>query len=162
MYFEASLDTFSILLTSVLTGIILIIVIRNIIAGLNDLVIVFFTLLMVILLLLPLLYKINGYEIDSGKLIIDRVAYKIEIDIEDVKKVELLNPDDMEHSSRTFANGGLFGYYGKYKNPKIGAFKMYATQRSNRVLVVLENEDKIVITPDNLELYHVLRKMVAI
>jgi hypothetical protein len=50
---------------------------------------------------------------------------------------------------RTFGNGGLFGYTGKYYNSRFGKMTWYCTQRKNYVLLILSDKKKIVITPDN-------------
>lgn len=75
--------------------------------------------------------------------------------------ISMLSNKDMSGAIRTFGNGGLFGYTGKYYNNRFGKMTWYCTQRKNYILIILTNNKKIVITPDNpAELLMELRKYV--
>jgi hypothetical protein len=55
--------------------------------------------------------------------------------------------DDMHLTIRTFGVGGLFGYFGNFRNSVIGKIAMYATRRDKTILV--ETLDKrLILTPD--------------
>ena len=56
----------------------------------------------------------------------------------------------MRRSIRTFGNGGLFAFVGRYRNRLIGPYRAYATDLHKTV--VLRFTDKtIVITPEEPE-----------
>lgn len=53
---------------------------------------------------------------------------------------------------RTFGVGGLLGYFGKFYTPQIGHMTFYATQRTNRILIVDKQGKKFLLTPDDISL----------
>ena len=59
-----------------------------------------------------------------------------------------ISNNDMGLTIRTFGVGGLFGYFGKFFNSKIGRLTMYGTRRNNTVLIETDNK-KIILTPDD-------------
>lgn len=54
----------------------------------------------------------------------------------------------MKRSIRTFGNGGLFCFAGKFGNQKIGAFRAYATD-SHLAVILRFTEKVLAVTPDN-------------
>ena len=116
------------------------------------------TAIMVTLLLLSIylgiyLFRPTAYEIRSQQVIIHRPLRNKILERVNISKAELLGPSALRHTIRTFGNGGLFGYYGKFSNAKIGNMTWYATNRANAVLLEMTGGDKIVITPDNAEAF---------
>jgi hypothetical protein len=105
------------------------------------------------------LHSIKSYQVTVTSLIIKRPfeRFDVEFPLSEIKKVELLNDTTMQRTTRIVGNDGSFGYTGSYLNPNIGHFTMYATQHKNRVLIVL-NKEKIIISPDDTGMVHVLNK----
>ena len=66
--------------------------------------------------------------------------------------------DEIVTLIRTFGNGGLFGYYGKFYSSKLGNITLYATQSRNRVLIKTIHGTQIMITPDDLSLVEALQE----
>lgn len=120
----------------------------------NISIIIFF----ILLILLTWMYSPVSYYLNDDYLIINRHFGKVYIKIKDIKNIEKLNDDDVKGTIRYFGVGGLFGYYGKYYIPNYGKVKFYATQNKNRILIETTNNEKILITPDNIDLYNELRK----
>jgi hypothetical protein len=71
----------------------------------------------------------------------------------DIKSIELLDKESLKGTIRTFGVGGLFGYWGKFSNNKIGVMTWYATKRENAVLITTFSNKKVLLTPDNPELF---------
>jgi hypothetical protein len=90
------------------------------------------------------------YSIESGKLIIRRPWKNVVIDRDKITHVELLKDEKLKKSIRTFGSGGLFGFFGKFYNAKIGNMIWYAT-RMNRVVLVQAENKNIILTPDEAE-----------
>lgn len=63
-----------------------------------------------------------------------------------------MNPGSLIGSIRLFGVGGLFGYYGKYYNFKMGHMTLYTTQKRNRILMTMITGKKIIISPDDLNI----------
>lgn len=122
----------------------------------NISVIIFFILLIV----LTWMYSPVSYYLNDEYLIINRHYGKVYIKIKDIKNIEKLTDDDVKGTIRYFGVGGLFGYYGKYYIPAFGKVKFYATQNKNRILIETINNEKILITPDNIELFNEIRKKI--
>jgi hypothetical protein len=69
----------------------------------------------------------------------------------DIKTVEHIDKNDLKWSIRIFGVGGLFGYWGKFRNKKMGSMTWYATRRNNVVLVTTIHQKKIILTPNEPE-----------
>ncbi|MBS4044542.1 MAG: hypothetical protein KGZ59_12085 [Chitinophagaceae bacterium] len=69
----------------------------------------------------------------------------------EIISVGQLEKEKLKGTIRTFGVGGLFGYFGKFYNNKIGVMTLYATRRSNYVLIKTSANKKIILTPDNPE-----------
>lgn len=92
-----------------------------------------------------------NYTLTSDQLIISRLFPNVSIDRNDIKSLELLNEQDIRSSVRTLGVGGLFGYFGKFANLKLGSMTWYATRTDRTVLVRTVDERKIILTPDEPE-----------
>jgi len=97
------------------------------------------------------LFHPNSYSIRDGNLIIHRLINTRQIILSDILKIREVSKDEMGWVVRTFGNGGIFGYYGKFYNRTFGSMTWYASRRERFILMELSNHEKIVITPDNLD-----------
>ncbi|MFM2361037.1 MAG: hypothetical protein RLY16_3030 [Bacteroidota bacterium] len=112
---------------------------------------IFSTMLLSLIYLGTFLFRPIRYSITDEKLIIHRPLLDIKIDRTTIEKVEQLENDQLSCAVRIFGVGGLFGYWGKFSNSKIGSMTWYATRRSNAVLVTTIHNKKIVLTPNEPE-----------
>jgi hypothetical protein len=94
-------------------------------------------------------------------LIIERPVGKKIFRLSDITSVEVPSKESMRWTIRTFGNGGLFGYWGKFTNKTYGNMTWYATRRSNYILIKIK-ERQIVITPDDISLAQSIRSQLAI
>ena len=104
--------------------------------------------LLVLICLFCLLFRPINYVLTSDHLIIHRLFNDIKIKRKDILTVREVSKVDMGLTIRTFGVSGLFGYFGRFSNSKIGKLTMYATRRNNSVLIETGNK-KIILTPDN-------------
>lgn len=95
------------------------------------------------------LYRPLGYVVDGNKLIIRRPIKDIMIDFNTIKDAFLPTKESMKWTIRTFGNGGIFGYFGRFRNGTYGGMTWYATRTSNYLIIVTEDNSKIVLTPDD-------------
>jgi hypothetical protein len=155
MEFKTSLDKLAKVVTIVIT-----IIFASIIIG--QLVLIpdsvqsasFFTILVLVLgYIIVFLHRPVSYIVADGLLVIHRPFRDIKLNLKDLKNVELLDKERLNGSIRTFGVGGLFGYWGRFANSKIGVMTWYATRRDNAVLITTINNKKIVLTPDEPELF---------
>lgn len=92
-----------------------------------------------------------NYQTKDNQLIIHGLFSDIKIDHQKIKSIDLLEKEDLRNTIRTFGVGGLFGYFGKFANRKLGNMTWYATRRENAVLVRTIDDKKIILTPDEPE-----------
>ena len=104
--------------------------------------------LLVGICLFCVLFRPLTYVLTADKLVIHRLFSDITISRKDIVATREINKGDMGLTIRTFGVGGLFGYFGKFSNTKIGRLTMYATRRNNSVLIETANK-KIILTPDD-------------
>ena len=97
-------------------------------------------------------YSPRYYKIENGNVIIVRPLGNIKIPLVEITSAGVTTSISMLNTYRTFASGGLFGYFGKCWTQEIGAFKMYATQRKNMILIVTSTGKKFLITPDDMKM----------
>ncbi|MBM3413173.1 MAG: hypothetical protein FJY19_07325 [Bacteroidetes bacterium] len=100
-----------------------------------------------------LLFRPISYSLSAHKLTVIRPLKNIEFKLKEIEKVELLDNAMLKGTIRTFGVGGLFGYWGKFYNRKIGTMTWYATRWSNAVLITTKSNSKIVLTPDQPDIF---------
>lgn len=101
--------------------------------------------------LIAFAFRPINYSLTNDELIIHRLIWDVKIDRNKIKNVESLNKDKIGWLLRSFAVGGLFGYYGKFASTKLGRMTWYATRRNKTVLVQTIGNKKIIITPNDPE-----------
>lgn len=92
----------------------------------------------------------TGYILSDNDLIIRRPLTSVNLKYSEIKEVKTLSSSDLKWSVRTFGSGGMFGYYGKFFNNQFGPMTWYASRRDHFVLILLQKNQKIVVTPDDL------------
>lgn len=85
------------------------------------------------------------YRVTPRAIVIQRWVGAVVIDRHTIRRVTALDAADLKGSLRLWGSGGLFGYYGRYWNRRLGHFRLYATQR--RELVVIEADRTYVVSP---------------
>jgi hypothetical protein len=112
-------------------------------------------------LVVSYLFSTQNYLIDNNEFVIRRPISERKISIADIEEIRLVGEGDMTGTIRTFGNGGLFGYYGKYYNKTFGSMTLYTTQRANRVFIRTKSGSKIIISPDDLSLIDKLKSALS-
>ena len=100
-----------------------------------------------------------GYYLGNGALTIRRRVRSFSIPLSDITDVHLLSPD--ETMIRTFGVGGLYGYFGQHHSLRWGRLYLYTTQRRNRILIETLDGTKLVISPDDVQLFAALHKAIT-
>lgn len=103
-----------------------------------------------ILMLLGGLYYCPRYvEITPSRLIIDRLLTKKQIPVSEI--VSAVPYQRTMNFVRTWGSGGLFGFWGWFRNQELGRFFVYATSLDQLVLVTLGSGRKYVISCENAQ-----------
>lgn len=89
---------------------------------------------------------IKSYQIQDGHVKVLGLFDDESFPIDEITDA-YLDPESMDDSIRTLANGGIFSFYGQFSNDRLGQYFAYVTDPSRSV--VLRFSDKIVvISPD--------------
>ena len=153
MTYKTSLDNLAKLVTVVVTIIFAVIIVIQF-SLINDevqFVPIFTTTLFLLIYFGTFSFRPVSYILTPDQLIIHRPLSNIKILRTDIKTVEHIDKNDLKWSIRIFGVGGLFGYWGKFRNKKIGTMTWYATRRNNVVLVTTIHQKKIILTPNDPE-----------
>lgn len=102
-----------------------------------------------------------GYIVTDDTVIIKRPASDKHLSMHDIKSVVAADHGSMRWSMRIFGNGGLFGYTGFFRNSTFGIMRWYATRRSNYVVLVMNDDRKVVVTPDDPSMAASIEKAIA-
>jgi hypothetical protein len=82
------------------------------------------------------------------------------LELATIKAVYTIKKDSMGWVHKTFGNGGLFGYYGEFRSDHYGDMTWYATRRSNYVMLETYDHERIILTPDNMEMVNKIKKLI--
>ncbi len=93
-----------------------------------------------------LLFLIRGYILRDHSLLVKRLLWNNHIDLSALRSIEA-NPAAMSKSIRTFGNGGLFSFSGRFRNKLLGPYRAFATKPKNAVILKF-NDRVIVVSPD--------------
>jgi hypothetical protein len=145
MIYKASLDKTAIIITNVVTLLFGTLIVFNFILPL--------AIILMIIYLICLLLKPLSYEITEDKLIIRRLIKSVHMNRSDIESLELIDKAELSGTIRTFGVGGLFGWYGKFANSKLGDMTWYITRRDKPVLIIKKDGKKILISPNEAEAF---------
>ena len=112
---------------------------------------IFTTIILLLIYFGTFLFRPISYKLTDDKLIIHRPLSDIKIIRAEIQNVEQLDKEKLSWAFRVFGVGGLFGYWGKFSNTKLGSMTWYATRRNNAVLVTTIYNKKIILTPNEPE-----------
>jgi len=104
---------------------------------------------MIIMLVVTYGFSPKGYAFQDGQLVIYRPFRKKFFATEDMQTATLVDKKELKKSIRVFGVGGLFGYFGLFRNNRYGTMIWYATRRDQFVVIERSQERAIVLTPDD-------------
>jgi hypothetical protein len=99
--------------------------------------------------LIAYIYAPREYVINKNGLTIKLGISSILIPKSEISSIYSIPTEKMNKTNKSFASGGLFGYYGKFENKTLGSFKMYTGRFDSLIMIVTNNGDKIIISPVN-------------
>ena len=153
MTYKTSLDNLAKVVTIVITILFAAIIVGqlSLIKDEGKSVPIFTTIILALIYFGTFSFRPISYKLTDDKLIIHRPLSDIKIDRTEIKNVEQIDKAKLSWAVRIFGVGGLFGYWGKFSNTKIGSMTWYATRRNNAVLVTTVHNKKIILTPNEPE-----------
>jgi hypothetical protein len=86
----------------------------------------------------------RGFTIGDGRLRILKNGWlATSIPLEAIRTVTLLEDNALQGSLKLLGMGGLFGYYGFFRSPTLGAYRLHATRGGGLVLVKTETRTHV-------------------
>lgn len=151
MIYKTSLDNLAKGITISITVLFAVIIIGqySIIKDAGQAVPIYTTVALILIYFIAFAFRPINYNLANGKLTIHRLLLDVNIDRVNIKSVELIDKDKIGWSLRTFGVGGLFGYFGYFANIKMGKMTWYATRKDRTVLLLTNDNKKIILTPDD-------------
>ncbi len=151
MTYKTSLDNLAKGITISITVLFAVIIIGqySIIKDVGRAVPIYTTVALILIYFIAFAFRPINYNLANGKLTIHRLLLDVNIDRVNIKSVELIDKDKIGWSLRTFGIGGLFGYFGYFVNIKMGKMTWYATRKDRTVLLLTNDNKKIILTPDD-------------
>ncbi len=163
MEYKATLGTSSKIITSIVTILFLGITLYNFYAfsaeAKNYLYYILITSLIIVTYLICYLLRPVNYILGDGKIIITRPLHNRVVNISMISDVLQASKESMKWTVRTFGNGGLFGYTGKFYSSTYGNMTWYVTKRENYVLLKITDGEKIVLSPDDVGMVEEIKSM---
>ena len=104
---------------------------------------------LILILVITYGFSPKAYALEDRQLIIYRPFHRKFYSTTDMKTVSIVGKKDMPRSIRVFGVGGLFGYFGLFRNSRYGTMIWYATRRDQFVVIERSNGRTIVLTPDD-------------
>jgi hypothetical protein len=95
------------------------------------------------------LFMVRGYTLSNSTLYVQRLLWSTPIALDHLQSAEIV-PEAMNHSLRTWGNGGLFSFTGHFRNAKLGPYEAFVTD-FKRTVVLTFPDRKIVLSPQQPE-----------
>ncbi len=147
MYLSAKMDSLVLVITF-LTGLLLILLPVGILTYSGaSLALALPLLLCPLILVLTYLYQVTGIKVNEKEVVIIRRIGNFIISRESLISAKFI-PNAMNLSIRTFGNGGLFGFYGSFRNSTLGSYRAFVTSRENTV-VLKSSDQTYVVSPQD-------------
>ena len=108
--------------------------------------------LLVLMYFIAYLFSTLSYRVDANDITVHRPASDIHFLRSDIRRIQLVQEENLQGIVRLFGVGGLFGYSGQFSHSQLGCMTWYATRhRDQVVLIELQDNRKIIVTPDEPE-----------
>lgn len=108
-----------------------------------------YLLIPVLILLGGLLFVIRGYRLTGEGLAVRRLLWDTRVGLGVMKRVEH-DPKAMTGAIRTWGNGGLFSFSGRFRSGKLGSFRAWVNDYRNSVIIETLSETLVVSPGDPL------------
>jgi hypothetical protein len=92
-------------------------------------------------------FMILGYVLRDDELLIERLGWANHVPLATVVSATA-DPDAIRGSIRLCGSGGLFGFFGWFRNGRLGVYRAYGTDPARCVVMKLTSRT-IVVTPDD-------------
>jgi hypothetical protein len=106
------------------------------------------TIIFAVVLVFPALFCPLSVSVKNESISIHQIKGNIVIPFDDITEIRIFHDSDTKNGRRDFGSGGAFGYLGKFSSPKLGNYRMYATDASKRILVRNKKDEYLIFSCD--------------
>jgi len=99
------------------------------------------------------LYHPTGYDLTPDEIILLRATGNVHLLRSEITELRRVEKDELRGTIRTFGVGGLFGYYGRFYNSKLGKMTWFMTNTNNAVLIRMKSGKVYLLSPDDREAF---------
>ncbi len=100
-------------------------------------------------IILVVVYRPKGYGLDKAGLQVFRQAGPVLIPLRSIRSIVPVTGKELGYG--VFGTGGFFGYFGPYFYRNYGKVTLYATDKNKMLLITLDDERRIIISPDDTD-----------
>jgi hypothetical protein len=101
------------------------------------------------ILLTCALFRVKGYSIDGHDILVHRPIGIRRITLQPSDEVFIGDKKSLKGSIRTFGNGGVFGYNGRFWNFRFRSMIWFVTRLDRTVIIRRRGRPAFVLSPDN-------------
>lgn len=154
MQFEASFDKFS-KVTSAIFLVFALVMLGGSLSGRmvpdenGNFILSIVSAFLLLLSVMMFLYSPRAYLVEGKDLVVCRLIGNKRIAAADISRIRVPDEKELKWPIRTFGNGGLFGYTGRYYTRHIGSMIWYCTRRDRLMVVERNLKLPVIISPDN-------------
>ena len=105
--------------------------------------------IVIVIIIFALLYRPKEYLLDAEGLHIIRQAKPADFPLHSIRSIMPVTTKELGFGLHAIASGGFLGYFGKYYYRNYGIITLYATDRTKLLLITLDNNRRIIISPDD-------------
>ena len=102
-------------------------------------------------IMVTMLYRPKEYQLDAEGLHIIRTVKPVHIPLYNIRSIMPVTTKELGYGLRALGSGGFLGYFGVFYYKNHGRITLYATDRSKMLLIILDNDRKIIISPDDTD-----------
>lgn len=94
---------------------------------------------------------VTGYRLEGDQLVIERVGFDKVVSLKNLRKAQ--HDHKLIHGALRVGNGGLFVFSGYFWSKKLGWFRLHGNDILGRAVLLVTDEGKWMITPENPEAF---------
>ena len=107
------------------------------------------------IIVIPYMYAPRMYVLTHRGLVIRRLVNDIFIPYSEMKNISIISYEKQSSAAdiRLWGSSGFYGFFGQFKMLKLGYVNLYVTDTRNCLLIEKNNGEKIIISPENSEIF---------
>ncbi|RZJ69139.1 PH domain-containing protein [Flavobacterium sp.] len=110
------------------------------------------SILLVAILFFSYGFAPKAFSFDEYGIVVHRLLKNAHIPFDQIQSARKIGKVSPKGLIRTLGNGGLFGYYGDFRNDEIGDMDWYLTRRQD-IVFLDTTKAKILLSPNDVDIF---------